>query len=279
MVRSFSSREGPGRYEKSVLPGRKRNEGLEAGRAARGDALVLQLAQAHHVVDLLGRRLEVTEQQRGVGGQAQGVRVAVHLEPLLGRQLAVGDDLAHPRAEHLCPAARHGVVPRGDETLEGLARRDPGHPGHELDLHGREGRERHVRQRGLELAEEVLVVLEGVLLGHSSHDVQLGDAEVGDLLRAVHQLVHRVRVGAGVVVGPHGEGAEAAAHHADVGGVQVRVDVVRDLVAVHSARDRLGGGAEVLERGLLVQREGVVCGDALAVGGAGQDGVDHGSKS
>ena len=97
----------------------------------------------------------------------------------------------------------------------------------------------------------------------------------GQLLRAVDELVDRIRVGAVVLVGPHREGAEPAPHHADIGRVEVRVDVVRHLVAVHPAGHGVGGGPQVFERRVPIQGDGLVGRDSFAVSGAGKDGIDH----
>ena len=96
-----------------------------------------------------------------------------------------------------------------------------------------------------------------------------------ELAGPVDQLVDAVGVGALVLLGPDGERAEAAPDDADVGRVEVRVDVVGDRVAVAAAHHGVGRGAEILERGVAVEGDGLVGGDALAVGGAREDGVDH----
>jgi hypothetical protein len=153
--------------------------------------------------------------------------------------------------------------------------RHPRHAGDEVDLDRGEGGQRHVRERRLELGEQLLVVGEVVLLGHAPDDVQLGDAELGELHRPVDELVDAVGVGALVLLGPDGEGAEAAPDDADVGRVEVRVDVVGDLVAVAGADDGVGRGAEVLARRHAVEGDGLVRRDPLAGGRALEDVVDH----
>ena len=224
MVRSFSSRRGAGEVREVGVARqeRQRDERLEAA------GVVLEVAQLGHVVHLLLGRLEVPEQQRRVGAQPLAVRLAVDGEPRLRRHLAVGDDLADARAEHLGAAAGHGVVPGGAQPPERLGVVHLRDAGDEVDLDRGERRQRDVRQRGLELGEELLVVREVVLLRHAADDVELGDAELGELDGAVHELVDAVRVGALVLLGPHGERAEPAPDDADVGRVEVRVDVVGD---------------------------------------------------
>ena len=170
-----------------------------------------------------------------------------------------------------------GIVswPAARRRRDGLGVIDLREPRDEVDLDRGERGERHVRQRRLELGEELLVVREVVLLRHPAHDVQLGDAELRQLGGALDQLVHAVGVGALVLLGPDREGAEAAPDDADVGRVEVRVDVVGDLVAVAPAHHRVRGGSELLERRVPVEQDGLVGRDAPAVGGAREDGVDH----
>ena len=164
-----------------------------------------------------------------------------------------------------------GIVswPAARSRRSASALADLGDPRDEVDLDRREGGQRHVRQRRLELGEQLLVVREVVLLGHPAHDVELGDAEVGELHGPVDELVDAVGVGALVLLGPDGERAEPAADHADVGRVEVRVDVVGHVVAVAAPHHRVGRRTELLERG--VADRGATAssgGDPPAVGGA-----------
>ena len=96
-----------------------------------------------------------------------------------------------------------------------------------------------------------------------------------ELVGPVDQLVDAVGVGPLVLLGPDRERAEAAPDHADVGGVEVRVDVVRDGVAVAAAHHGVGRGAEILEGRVAVEGDGLVGGDPLALSGAREDGVGH----
>ena len=104
------------------------------------------------------------------------------VEPGLGGHLAVGDDLAHARAEDLGAAAGHGVVAGGAQCAAGPRRAST------LEMRAMKSTSTAVSavsetcgSRGLELGEELLVVREVVLLGHAADDVQLGDAELGEL--------------------------------------------------------------------------------------------------
>ena len=56
--------------------------------------LVLQIAQAHQVIDLVLGLLDVAVEHRAVGVDPHLMRRAVYLEPLVGVELAVADDLA-----------------------------------------------------------------------------------------------------------------------------------------------------------------------------------------
>ena len=106
-------------------------------------------------------------------------------------------------------------------------------------------------------ADDVQIPLVGQLMVQAADDVQLGGAAALGLGGAVQDLLvgHHVALGA-LQVGP--ESAEGAAIDADVGRVEVRVDVVIGEVAVLALADEVGQLAEREQVGLLVEKDAVV---------------------
>ena len=79
---------------------RQRNERGETVR------LVLQTAQGQEMLDAFLFRLDVSIEHRGVRPQADFVRRAGDVEPLLPADLVVADDLPHARMKNFGAAAR-----------------------------------------------------------------------------------------------------------------------------------------------------------------------------
>src|SRR5262245_10307781 len=106
-------------------------------------------------------------------------------------------------------------------------------------------------------------------------DVQLGGAALlglggafEDLLIAHHVALRRPEVGA--------EGTEGAAVDADVGRVEMRVDVVIGEVAVLALADNVGQLAEREEIGMLVKVNTLIEGQSLSGLYLLADLLDHG---
>src|SRR5512144_1503751 len=92
----------------------ERDEDLEPAR------LVLQLAEAPHVLDPLVEPLDVAVEHRRVRLDPEAVGGPVDLEPLLRGRLVVADLPAHARREDLRAAARHRHHPGRLELAEDL---------------------------------------------------------------------------------------------------------------------------------------------------------------
>src|SRR5438270_6405355 len=97
----------------------------------------------------------------------------------------------------------------------------------------------------------------------SADDMKLGDRFAISLARAMPDFLqrHGVRVR---VLGALSEGAEAATGHANVGGIDVPVDVEVSLVAVQSLPDYIREIAEPQKIGRAVQCDAVVEGQPLS---------------
>ena len=158
---------------------RERDEGEEAV------GLVLLLAQAQQVVDALLVGLDVAVEHRALRRDPHLVRGVVDVEPLVGMLLARRDQVAHAVGEDLGAAAGHrveaGVLQLAQHLLvrAALELRDV------VDLGRRVELEMDVRQRRLQLAEELGVVLEVDVRVLAVDHVDLGEPE---------QLVLRDRV-------------------------------------------------------------------------------------
>ena len=104
---------GVGRLE------RQRDEGVETA------GVVLELAEADHVVRELRRLFDVAVQHRRVRDHPDAVRGPMHVEPRLAADLALADDAAHSVAEHLGAAAgqrtQAGVFEFGQNRFDRLA--------------------------------------------------------------------------------------------------------------------------------------------------------------
>ena len=128
-------------------------------------------------------------------------------------------------------------------------------------------------------SEHVGVVVEGQPGVQAADDVHLGGAGVGGLLGGVGDLFDGIFVGAGLVFLAV-EGAKFAAEGADVGVVEVSVDVVVGPAVVHSGADVVGELAERPDVVGLEEGEGVVGVESPAgvdfFGDGGEGGVQGG---
>ena len=160
----------------------------------------------------------------------------MHIDPVLGRELLVGDRHADAFAEDLGAAA-------GKRVEAGFAQRDQ----HVLDRHlvdARDVRDLDSRQRldvnvrvaRLEAAEHLAVVLEPGLHIESTDDMELLRQSIGRRLRFGVYLVERVVICAFFLRQPR-KGAEDAGltQVADVGRIDVLVGRERHDVAVLAA--------------------------------------------
>ena len=83
----------------------ERNVGEEAV------GLVLQIAKHGEVLDTVLDALDMTIQHRAVRSDPEPVRGPMHIDPVFGRELLVGDRHADAFAEHFGAAARQRVEP------------------------------------------------------------------------------------------------------------------------------------------------------------------------
>ena len=186
--------------------------------------LVLQRAQAHQVVGAVLVVLDVAVEHGAVGAQAQLVRRARGLDPLVAVDLVIADDAPHALVEDLGAAAGQRIHAGVAQALQGLADGDLGAPRQVGDLHHREGLQVHLREALLQAAQHLAEPVQRQFRMQAADDVELGDRFAPAFAGAVPDLFERHGVGLGIA---HAlaEGAQAATGHADVGGIDVAVDV------------------------------------------------------
>ena len=201
----------------------------------------------------------------GRGAQAVPVGLAHDVDPLLGRALGVGQHvLADLVREDLGAAARNRHEPRGLQTRDHVVEAHPLLLGDELDLGRREGVEVAGRVVGAQIPEQILIVGERqVRMDAALHE----DARAVERQRLLHlaaDLLERQQVAFGIARLAV-EGAEPALVDADVGVVDVAVDVVGgDRGIVEAVPHLVSGQAQVEQVAVEEQGMGIAGRDATA---------------
>ena len=162
---------------------RQRDERLEAAR------LVLQFAQPAEVIDAVARFLDVAVEHRGVGAQAEFVRLAVDAEPLGGVGLVFADFIADFGMENLRAAAGQTAEAGFLELGEQIARWPARQPGEPVPFHRRVRLEMQTRMRFVDNADDVQIPFIRQLMVQTADDVQLGGAATVRLGGALQHLL------------------------------------------------------------------------------------------
>ena len=236
---------------------RQRDEGLEAV------GLVLQLAQLEQVVDAVFVVLDVAVEHGGVRLEADLVRGARGVEPLVAVNLVIADDVADAVGKDLGAAAGQRIHAdafscSSVSRIESLARlREVG------NLHHREGFQVHLREALLQARAQIQEILKWKIGMQSADDVEFGDGLGVSGGCGLESFFQRHGVGAGRVF-LAAEGAQTAGGHADVGRIDVAVDVEVGLVAVHAFAHVVGQPADGEDVAGAVEREGVLLAEAFA---------------
>ena len=203
----------------------------ELGEATR---FALQIADAVQVARHVDGALDVAEHDRRRRADADGVRGAHHLEPLLGVDLVGAEDGAHLVVEDLGGGARHAAEPGLFQLTQVVGERPLHRRGALPDLERRERVHVDLGLRGLHGAQDVEVPLAGEARVDAALQTDLSAAALPRLDRAPRDLVDVEQVGRTAQIlgeAPLRERAEAALEVADVGVVDVPADDVRDVVA------------------------------------------------
>ncbi len=196
--------------------------------------LVLEPARAHHVVDALLERLDVSVQHRHVRAHAQAMRESVDRQIAIRVALVriVGDLLSHALREDFGAAAGQRVEPGCHQLAKHLLIGHLVEIGEERDLDGGETLQVDVRPDALETPQQIRVVTPRQVRMQSVDDVDFGQWLVRALAQLVPGLLERQRVRARVAWLQARKGAEETAGDADVGRFEPDVVVVERAAAV-----------------------------------------------
>ena len=185
------------------------------------------------------------------------MRGARDLQPVVAVNLVIADDVAHAVGENLGAAAGHGVQPRFFQLHQHFARRHLADLGEEGNLHHGEALEVHLREALLQPGDHVGVVLERQFGMQAADDVELGHRLGVAGGRGVPDFFQRHGVSAGRVF-LAAEGAEPAGRHANIGVVDVAIDVEVGDVAVHPLAHVVGQPPDGENVARAIERQRVV---------------------
>ena len=237
--------------------------------------LVLQVADPLQVFDPFGEGLDVAEHHGGRAPATEEVPLAVDLQPVVGEHLAARHRLPHPIDEDLATTAGERTEAGPGEPLQHFhegALRDLREV---VDLRRRETVDVDGGVVVLDVAEHLLVPLQrqrGVEPTLKEDLVATEGHRLPDL-RQQHVAVEDVALG---VLRRTVEGAEVTDRGADVGVVDVAVDVVGPpRLRVEPLRHRMGRPADRRQPVRFEEPHGVGGAEPPAIGHHGEDGVDR----
>ena len=235
----------------------QRNESLEAF------GLILQGAQADEMIHSVFFRFDVAVEHCAVGMKTKVVGLARGFDPDIAVDLVVADDASYGLGEDLGTAAGQGIHAGSFQLFEDLTNGELGACGEVADLNHREGLEVDGGEALLKATKEFAVPVEGERGVETADNVEFRDgfrpAFAGDLPGLF--VRHGVAVG---IADLFTEGTELALSDANVGGVDVTVDVVVSIVAVDALADDVGHVADGEDVGGAVHRHAVFKGEAFA---------------
>ena len=203
---------------------------LQRNKGVQTSGPILQIAQTHQVVDAMVDILDMTIQHRSIRVEAQIVRLLVHLEPLRRGTLTrayLGTDLL---VENLGSTSRNGLHARLLQQLQALLDGQARLANHIVQLHRRKGLDAHLGHNFLDAANHLGIVVQIALGVYSAHDMYLRCTTLlarADLLQnLLHRVVPRTRLALAATIG-----AEATLEQADIGRFEVKILVIKDLIA------------------------------------------------
>ena len=189
--------------------------------------------------------------------------LARHFQPLLAVDLVIANDPPHAFVEDLCAAARQRIHAGVHQLQQRLANGELAPLRQIGDLHHGERLQMDFRETLLQAAQHLAVPIQRQLRMQAADDVELGDRFAPALARAMPHFFERPGVRLGIL-GALAEGAQLAAGHAHVGGIDVPVDVEPGDVAVLALAHQVGHVADGQNVGAAEEREAVVEIQALA---------------
>src|SRR5664279_3122113 len=176
--------------------------------------------------------LDVAVEHGGVRLQADFMRRACELEPVVSVDFVVADDVPDAVGKNLGAAAGHGVESRFLEFDQHLARGHLANLREEGDLNHGERLEMHLRKSFLQPRDQIDVVLERQIGVQPANNVKLRYRLAVAGSGGAPDFLQRHGVGAGGILLAT-EGAQAAGRHANIGVVDVAVHVEVGDVTVH----------------------------------------------
>ena len=215
------------------------------------------------MLDALFFGFHVAVEHGGVGMQAGFVGLARDFEPLAAGNFVVADDFAHARIENFGTAAGKRIDSRFFQRDEDFADGTLRDSREIADLDHGECLQVHGGAALLEAAHEVEKIFEGQIGMQAADHVKFGGAGFDALLGALPDFLEREGVSAGSV-GIAAEGAEFAVGDANVGGIDVAIDVVIADVAVALFADKIREPADGEQIARTVERDAIGVREALA---------------
>ena len=227
------------------------------------------LAQLDQMRDALLDRLDMPVQHGRVGGDAEIVRGAMHVEPVLLAHLGLEGLVMNTIVEDFGAAAGHAVHPRvaqcGQHLLDAHARLADA--GEVNDLDCGESLQMHVRAAGLDRAAHVGVVAEGQLGVQPADDVGLGRAALVGLGGHLDDLVNRVFVAVRdslrVARKRPIKRAKLTAQHAIIRVVDVPIDIVERFASMQPFANGISQFAQRKYVARAIERQAVLAVETL----------------
>ncbi len=234
---------------------------MNAREAAR---FILQLPQPFKVLDPLGERFNVAEHHGRRTDAAELVPDATNFQPIVGHHLAAGHGGPHAIDQNLATPAGQTAEARRFKPLQHRAERHFVHFGEVINLRRAEAVDVNLRVLGFDATEQFFVPLEFELGMQPALQQDLVATEGDGLFDLLENLFERKDVSFRRFWFAI-ERAEIAHRGADVGVVDVAIDVVRAVrLRMESARHLIGRAAERGEIVRLQQRKAFGGGEPLA---------------
>ena len=183
--------------------------------------------------------LDVAVQHGAVGFQPKLVRRSCHVQPLAAVDFVIADDAPHSLVEDFRAAARQRIHAGIDQLGKRLANRKLAALRQIGDLHHGERLQVNLGEALLQPAKHVAIPIQRQLRMQAADNMELGDRFAPTLARAMPHFVERPGVSLGIL-GALSEGAQLATRHADIGGIDVPVDVKPGDVAVFALAHQVG---------------------------------------
>ncbi len=236
----------------------------ERDQTLKAAGLILQVPQGEEVVDAFGGIFDVAVQHGAVRRDPCLVDDAGDVQPTGTIGLVIADFSAHPFGKDLRPAPGTGVEAGVAEARDGFLEAQTGGLGDEVELDHRQCFEVDPGKALLEGAEELLIVIHQKLGMEAADDVELGDRLIDIPGSDLDSLLHRVGPAVLTILPRHVEGAQFARGNADVGWVEVAIDVEVGAVTMQAFTHQIRHAAdpkEIVRRG---QQEPVLAIEAIS---------------